>query len=128
MTENDSLSRKQEKAIGALLSEPTILMAAEKLGMAEITLHRWLKEKRFVTAYRAACKRIVEGSIGRLQAACGEAVETLSTIMADPLVLASSRVSAARTVLDTALKAVELHDLEERIRQLEEWTELGRRT
>lgn len=127
MNGNDRLTRKQERAVGALLSEPTILAAAEKIGMAEVTLRRWLKQPAFVGAYRSACRQVVDGAIGQLQTACAEAVDTLRDIMRDSEATASSRVTAARTVLEMALKAVELQDLEERITVLEGQANTGKR-
>jgi hypothetical protein len=47
------------------------------------------------------------------------AVATLEAIMADPLAKGTARVMAARTVLDAALRAVEIQDLEVRLTDLE---------
>jgi hypothetical protein len=41
------LSRKQELAMSALLTCPTLLAAAQQCGLAEVTLHRWLKDATF---------------------------------------------------------------------------------
>ena len=46
-------------------------------------------------------------------------METLRSVMQDAEAPASARVSAAKTVLETAIKAVELEDLEARIVALE---------
>jgi len=54
-----------------------------------------------------------------VQQATGEAVETLRQVMQDPEAPASAKVSAARTIPETAVKAVELEDLEEWIAYLE---------
>jgi hypothetical protein len=62
---------------------------------------------------------VVEGAIANLQQATKEAVETLRKVMADAGAPTSSRVSAARTVLETAIRGVELLDLEERVERLE---------
>jgi hypothetical protein len=48
------------------------------------------------------------------------AVETLEAIMQDSEAPASARVSAAKAVLEMAIKAVELEDLEARITALEQ--------
>jgi len=40
----EKLTRKQDAAIGALLSKPTITGAAGAVGVGEATLRRWLKE------------------------------------------------------------------------------------
>ncbi len=69
---------------------------------------------------------MVEQAIGRLQQATNEAVDTLRKVMADVKAPATSRVSAAKAVLDTSLKTMELQELETRMlaleRRLEEMT------
>ena len=72
-----NLSRKQEQAVAALLSEPTVAAAASSSGVAERTLWRWLQLPAFQAEYRAARRHVVEGAISRLQCATGEAVEAL---------------------------------------------------
>ena len=116
----EKLSRKQEAAVAALISESTMGIAAHKAGIGEATLFRWMKEPRFRTAYREARRQVVDGAIGHLQTACSEAVETLREVAKDAEASAASRVSAARAILEIALKAVELQDIEERIEELEE--------
>ena len=117
------LDRKQVQAVAALLSQPTILAAAETVGVNEVTIRRWLKDAGFAEAYREACRQVVDSAMGTLQAACVEAVNTLRNVMGDADAPASSRVTAARAVLDSALKARELQDVEERIAALEEAAE-----
>jgi len=46
-------------------------------------------------------------------------VETLRSVMQDKDAPASAKVSAAKAILETAIKAVELEDLEARIAALE---------
>lgn len=113
------LSRKQELAISALLTCPTILAAAQQCGLSEVTLYRWLKDTGFQSAYRDARREVVRQAIAQVQQATGQAVQTLQAVMQDTDAPASARVAAARTVLETALKAVELEDLDARLTALE---------
>ena len=113
------ISRKQDTAIGALLSRPTISAAAESVGIGESTLRRWLKDRDFLAAYRAARREAVSQAVGHLQGACSVAVLALTDISQDVNNPASARVSAARTVLELALKGVELEDLAVRVEELE---------
>jgi len=73
----EQLSRKQEHAIGALLTEPTISAAAAAVGIGEATLRRWMKLDDFITEYRAARRQVVEQATARLQQASSGAVDTL---------------------------------------------------
>jgi vacuolar-type H+-ATPase subunit I/STV1 len=113
-------SRKTEEAIIALLTEPTIKLAAEKVRVSEVTLWRWMQEDDFIEQYRSAKKQAVSQAVSRLQQSCGEAVETLREIMQDIASPAPSRVAAAKTILEMAFKAVEIEELEQRINQLEQ--------
>jgi hypothetical protein len=113
--------RCEELALAALLSEPTIAAAAMKAGIGESTLLRWMAEPDFRARYRAARRQVVEGAIGRLQQAATLAVDALTRNLTcgTPAV----EVGAARSILDQALKAVELVDLAERVEQLEQAAE-----
>jgi hypothetical protein len=115
----EKLSRKQEAAIIALLSEPTIEKAAAKAGIAKPTLWRWLQIESFQTAYREARREAVSQAIGALQRASGEAVEALREIMQDKEAPATARVSAARSILEFAIKGVEIEDILVRLEALE---------
>jgi hypothetical protein len=114
----NELTAKQTKAIAALLAEPTIKAAAAAIGVGERTLHVWLENTAFTTAYRTARRASVQHAIGQLQQASAIAVSTLVDLMAfgSPHV----RLGAASKVLDLAIKAVELEDLAARLAALEE--------
>ena len=115
----EKLSRKQEQVITALVMCPSITEAAAQCGLAEVTLRRWLKHEAFQTAYREARRAVVQHAIVAVQQATGEAVATLRHVMQDADAPASARVSAAKAILETAVKAVEVEDLEARITALE---------
>jgi hypothetical protein len=109
--------RREEAAVAALLAEPTIEAAAKRVGISESTLLRWLAEPAFKAQYRAARRQVVEGAIGRLQAVATKAVDALARNLTCGI--PAVEVGAARSVLDQAIKAVELVDLAERVEQLE---------
>jgi hypothetical protein len=115
----EKLSRKQDQVITALVTCASITEAAAHCELAEVTLRRWLKQDGFQAAYREARRAVVQHAITQVQRATGEAVETLRSVMQDADAPASARVSAAKAVLETAVKTVELEDLEARIAALE---------
>ena len=115
----EKLSRNQESAISALLVNPTMSEAASAAGIGEVTLWRWLRIPAFREQYRLPRREAVSQAVGQLQAACSVAVVALIDISRDVNSPASSRVSAARTVLEMALKGVELEDLAVRVEELE---------
>ena len=107
--------RLEDRALAALLSERTIADAAAKTGVGESTLLRWLAEPTFKARYRDARSQVVELAVTGLQQATGQAVETLVEITGNIAAPQAARVSAAKTILDFAVKGVELADLAERI-------------
>lgn len=116
----EKLSRKEEHALVALLTLPTIAEAAQAVGVAESTLLRWLRQAEFRDRYRAARQEAVGVAIARLQQGSAEAVAALLTIMQDKALSAAARVTAAKTVLEQAIKVGELEDLAARVKALEE--------
>lgn len=112
-------SRKKEQAVVALLLQPSIGEAAKAAGIGESTLWRWLQQADFLETYRAAKREAVGQAVAQLQQASGGAVKTLADIMKDTGAPASARVSAAKCVLELAIKAVEIEDLSARVEFLE---------
>ena len=117
---DEKLHGKQATAIAALLAQRTIAEAAHQVGIGERTLLRWLQEDRaFQAAYRTARRHVVQHAVAQVQQATSMAVATLEAIMQDATASASARVSAAKAVLETAIKGVEVEDLEARMTTLE---------
>ena len=115
----EKLSRKREQAISALLTAPTVGDAAEVVGIGSSTLHRWLHEVELRAAYLMARREIVGHTTAILQQASARAVGTLIDVMEDEQSPPSSRVAAARAVLDLAYRGLELEDLSARLDCLE---------
>ncbi len=118
-TPADKLTPKQEQAITALLAEGTTKAAAAACGSSETTLWRWLQIPEFQARYRASRRQLVETAIGQLQKHATTAARVLVNIAVDKDAPASSRVAAAKTILDQSVSAIELMDLQERIEKLE---------
>lgn len=119
MKEIVGLPKKQERAIVELLSCPTVKEVSQKVKVSEVTLYRWLQDDTFKAHYRAARRKVVEQALGTLQKATSEAVRTLLEVMDDREASPPARVASARTILEFAVKAVELDDLSERVEILE---------
>ncbi len=117
------ITPRQEQAIVALLTRPTIEQAAEEVGVNESTVRRWLKEPAFEEAYREERRRVLERAVGVLQKASVGAVGALMRNL--KCGLPSVEVRAARTILEMALKGQEIYDHDERLRRLEEADETG---
>ncbi len=111
--------RKKDEAIIALLSQRTIEDAARACNTPARTLYNWLKEPEFEAAYRAARRQAYGQSISRLQQGSTAAATTLLKVMVDVATPPSTRVRAAEAVLSHAAKAIEIEDLDVRLRELE---------
>jgi Tfp pilus assembly protein FimT len=120
------VSQKKERAIMAMLTAPTMKQAADQAKIGETTLFRWLKTPDFQQDYRKARRQALDQTISRLQQATTHAVNTLQDVMVDELAPHSSRVSAAKAILDISFKAFELDDLGARIESLERQLESRR--
>jgi hypothetical protein len=119
MNDYAELEPGQERALIALLSEPTLRAAAASADISETTLWRWLREPNFRVAYRRARQEVLERATTRLAALVDTAVEALGEIVADRTVSPHVRVSAASRIIEFALKAAELEDVQARLEKLE---------
>jgi hypothetical protein len=113
------LPRKQEAAIAALLSHRNTEEAAQSIGVSPHTLRRWLEIPDFKEAYLQARRNAVSQAYARLQQNSGAASALLMKLLADPATKASTRVQAARSILEFASKALETEDMLLRIARLE---------
>lgn len=116
----DFLTKKQEQGILALITSATTKDAALVCGVSEVTLWRWLQVEEFQQAYTTARREAVRLAIARLQQTSGEAVDVLRDVMKDTTVAPAARVSAAKSILEMSIKAIELEDMAERLAQLEQ--------
>ncbi len=121
------LGRKQEDAIAALLSHKNIDEAARAAGVGTRTLLRWMKLPEFDAAYREARRQAYGQSISRLQQGSTAAAATLLKVMIDPATPPSTRVRASEAVLSHAAKAIEIEDIDARLRELEAAAEANAR-
>ena len=117
------LKGKQAVALAALLSQPTVADAARVAQVSEPTLWRYLRDPAFAAEYRAGRREVVSHAVMRLQADSAQAAKVLREIADDTTAPASARVTAARVILETAFKGIELLDHGERIAALEELAE-----
>jgi hypothetical protein len=116
--ETPALSPREEIALAALISSPTIAAAARTSGVHERTLRTMLTRGPLADAWRAARLAAVAHSSQRLAQATTRAVETLEAVMGDAAAPHSARVQAARAVLDH-VASFELVDLSQRLDALE---------
>lgn len=110
------LTRRHELGIAALLENATVANAATAAGIPVGTLRRWLRQPLFRERYQAASREALSITVARVRAATVAALATLQDCLADPS--GAVRVSAARTILDVAVR-VDVDDLARRVEALE---------
>jgi hypothetical protein len=116
---SEKLTRKQEQAILALLSNRSVEDAAKACNTPVRTLFRWLKEPKFNAAYREAKRAAFGQGIARLHHLSSAAVSTLGKVMLDASTPPSTRVRAADSILNHTIKAQETEEIEARLAELE---------
>jgi hypothetical protein len=119
MAGHSKMPQRQEAFLTALLSQPTILLAAKAAGISEATATRWLKDPDFQARYAEAKRQAFGEVLAFLQQSMLGAVATLRSVMLDAQSKPTTRVMAAGKLLELAFRAHELYTLEARIAALE---------
>jgi hypothetical protein len=103
----------------ALMTHATLDEAAAVAGISPSTARRWYATDEVKAELRRRQEEAVSHSLSRLKSCMTEALDVLRCVMADAGYPPSSRVAAARAVLDNAFRAVEADNILERIEALE---------
>lgn len=113
------MTPKQQKALVALLTQPTKEKAATAAGITSKTLRSYLDDPEFRAEYRKAYSELVEDATRKVQQTLDPAVAVLREVMEDGSENGQVRVSAARSVLEYGLKMTEQTDILNRLQDLE---------
>src|SRR5262245_50062704 len=105
-------SRKLDQFIAAMLVHPGVEAAAKSVGISYVTAWRWMKDPAVIAQFREARRDAMRQATARLQEVARESVDCLAEVQRSGE-SESARVSAARCILEQALKATELDDIQE---------------
>ena len=115
-----ALKPTQQRALTALMSEPSVAAAARAANVGQRTLHHWLEhDAAFIAAYRRIKRVAFEQAAGLTQRYAAMAVHTLAKVMVDPAAPYPARVTAAASILRFGRDSVELEDVLQRVEDLE---------
>lgn len=114
---------KMERALAALLSCPTRAEAAKAAGLDPKTLWRYSQDPEFQQAYRNAVSNLLNDATRQAQQSLNPALSTLRNIVEDREQPASSRIQAARSILEYGLRLTEQSDILSKLEALEQWKE-----
>ena len=110
-------NRMQSRAIAALLTERTLVKAAEKAGVSLSALQHWLTDPGFQAELAEAQRALLAHAVTRLGGLAGTAVDTFERGMADPET--SPSVRAADLTLTHLNRGSEILDLTRPIAEIE---------
>lgn len=113
------LTSRQHSAILHLLGGKTIVDAAKAAGVAEKTLHAWLKEPAFAEELAAARRQAIGTALDVLTASARDAAAVVVALVNDKTVAPLVRLRAAEALLDRLSRWVELEEMQRRIEALE---------
>lgn len=117
MTAIDRLPSRQQRAILALLTEPTQQAAARAARIGEKTVRRWLHNEDFAEALAEARKTQASEALSALRSSLQEAVTKLRELLHSEN--ENIAVKAAATLLTHGVQAQEGDALRSRIEDLE---------
>lgn len=115
----DELKPRQARFAAALLVARSVAEASELVGVSERTGRRWVELPQVRDALHAAESEAMDAAVRRAVGGMGAAVDALLEVCRDGDVPPGARVSAARTLLDAAVRLWEARELDERVTLLE---------
>lgn len=113
------LNTRQEKALTALLSCPSIREAAELAGLSERQVFRYLADPAFTEQYQAARDETFKRALSFLQIGAQSAAAVMRRIVEDEANSPALRLGAAAKLISLALKAREIQNVEARLDDME---------
>ena len=116
-----NLTPNQIKAITVLLETPSVEAAAKRVGVSRSTLFNWLNQEHFKDRLEQERKALFEEGLRILKGATAKAARKMMELLEsrNPTV----RRLTSKDIIHIALKVVELQELEERVKRLEEHLE-----
>ena len=111
-------AQKLDAFIAAMMSHKGVEAAAAAAGISPATAYRWLADPDVIRRLGEARRDAMQRAMSRLMEAAVGAVECLCEVQSSGE-SESARVSAARTILEQALRATELQDVQQRLDKLE---------
>ena len=116
-----TLTQKQQKALSALLTNPTKEAAAKAAGIESKTLRRYLTDPEFQAEYQKAVSGMIEDAATQARQSLNPALSCLREIVEDGGETATARISAARSLLEYGFRLTEIADIMKQLEELEQW-------
>ena len=117
-----SLTGKKAKAVELLAQGLSPSEVADKVGVSDRTVRRWVKRPEVAEALRELQREALHGIARRLRALAQHATDALGHVLKSEDTPPAVRVSSARAVLEFVIRLEELEKVEEletRVRAIE---------
>jgi len=114
-----NLSTKQNAFILDLAVNGNVKRACQVAGISEKTGHNWLKDEDFNKTLHDIRETLVSRSLNSLMMSLDKAVNAVIRILEDERTSTTSKLSAARLIIENSLKFREQQTLLQRVEELE---------
>ena len=115
-----NVRERRDKAIAALVANPSIKQAAIVCGVNERTLRRWLDDEAFSREVAEARQAVSKSIMAAVMSRATKAAEVLDDVMSNAKASPYARTQAAKALLELSFKALEVSEIIERIEELEQ--------
>lgn len=109
-----------DKILAALTANSSVVSAAAALGVGTRTVFRRLENPTFKAEFDRLQRETVTAACTALNARVAGAIDTMDEIMRNGENSPQTRLSAARAILDSAFRAAEIVDIQNRLDALEQ--------
>ena len=120
-TVSAKLTQRQLQALTAILDTESMEAAARRAHVGRTTLYTWLRDPLFRAELTRRQNEVFDAALARLKSLVGNAVKGLGELIGAKS--EAVKRSACRDILDAALKVKELHDIDERLTEIEKYME-----
>jgi len=114
-----NLSTKQNAFILDLAVNGNVKRACQVAGISEKTGHNWLKDEDFNKTLHDIRETLVSRSLNSLMMSLDKAVNAVIRILEDERTSTTSKLSAARLIIENSLKFREQQTLLQRVEEIE---------
>ena len=116
----DRTRAREELVLALLLAGKSVTEICQKVPISRSSVWRLRRCADFQARLKQARQHAFDAAVNALHNNSLTFVETLRAVCEDPKARGSERATAARSGLDTLIRAIETFDLEARVRQLEQ--------
>ena len=105
------MTAQMEKVLAALMTNPDRKSAAKAAGVTDRTLRRYFKDPEFSEQYRLLYTEILQDAAAEGKQLLHQALQTFRDVMGNSEESAATRVTAARSAIEYALRLSEQTDI-----------------